>query len=77
SYILILSRSVVQFSQRNKDKIRTIKMDWLLIFELFLYTVPVLILLIHYISTRNEIKNGKRNQSVCRFVSHPAKAALY
>lgn len=45
SYILILSRSVVQFSQRNKDKIRTIKMDWLLILELFLYTVPVLILL--------------------------------
>lgn len=45
SYILILSRSVVQFSQRNKDKIRTIKMDWLLILELFLYTVPVLVLL--------------------------------
>ena len=45
SYILILSRSVVQFSQRNRDKIRTIKMDWLLILELFLYTVPVLVLL--------------------------------
>ena len=45
SYILILSRAVVKFSQRNKDKPRTLKMDWLLILQLFLYTVPVLILL--------------------------------
>ena len=45
SYILILSRSVVQFSQRHKEKVRTLGMDWLLILELFLYTIPVLLLL--------------------------------
>lgn len=45
SYILMLSRSVVQFSQRHKEKVRTLGMDWLLILELFLYTIPVLLLL--------------------------------
>ena len=45
SYILMLSRSVVQFSQRHKEKMRTLGMDWLLILELFLYTIPVLLLL--------------------------------
>ena len=45
SYILMLSRSVVQFSQRHKEKVRTLGMEWLLILELFLYTIPVLLLL--------------------------------
>lgn len=45
SYILMLSRVVVNFLQRYKDRERTVKLDFFLIFELALYTLPVLILL--------------------------------
>lgn len=44
-YILMLSRSVVTFYQRHKNKERTFKLDVYLILELALYTLPVLLLL--------------------------------
>ncbi|MBP2622522.1 FtsW/RodA/SpoVE family cell cycle protein [Streptococcus oricebi] len=46
SYILMLSRTVVSFIQRNKEHERSLKLDFLLILELFFYTLPVLGLLI-------------------------------
>lgn len=45
SYILMLSRVVVNFLKRYKDRERTIQLDFFLICELAVYTLPVLILL--------------------------------
>ncbi|MCY7218364.1 FtsW/RodA/SpoVE family cell cycle protein [Streptococcus cristatus] len=45
SYILMLSRVVVNFMQQHKKEERTIRLDFLLIFKLGLYTLPVLFLL--------------------------------
>ena len=45
SYILILARVVVQFTQKHKEKERTIALDFLLILWLIVFTLPVLVLL--------------------------------
>ena len=45
SYILILARVVVQFTQKHKEKERTIALDFLLILWLIIFTLPVLVLL--------------------------------
>ena len=45
SYILILARVVVQFTQKHKEKERTIAFDFLLILWLIVFTLPVLVLL--------------------------------
>ena len=45
SYILILARVVVQFTQKHKEKERTIAIDFLLILWLIIFTLPVLVLL--------------------------------
>ena len=45
SYILILARVVVQFTQKHKEKERTIAFDFLLILWLIIFTLPVLVLL--------------------------------
>lgn len=45
SYILMLARSIVSFFKRKEGRERTVKLDWLLILELVLYTLPVLGLL--------------------------------
>lgn len=44
-FILMLSRSIVQFLQRNKGRERLLRQDWFLILELTIYTIPVFILL--------------------------------
>lgn len=44
-FILILSRSIVQFLQRNKGRERLLRQDWFLILELTIYTIPVFVLL--------------------------------
>ncbi|MDO4666213.1 MAG: FtsW/RodA/SpoVE family cell cycle protein [Streptococcus sp.] len=46
SYILILARHVVYFLQKHKEEVRTIGLDFLLLLQLGLYTIPVLFLLI-------------------------------
>ena len=45
SYILILARVVVQFTQKHKEKERTIAFDFHLILWLIVFTLPVLVLL--------------------------------
>ena len=45
SYILILARVIVQFTQRHKEKERTIALDFHLILWLIVFTLPVLVLL--------------------------------
>lgn len=45
SYILILARVIVQFTQRHKGKERTIALDFHLILWLIVFTLPVLVLL--------------------------------
>ena len=45
SYILILARLIVQFTQKHKDWRRTIPLDFLLIVWMIAFTIPVLILL--------------------------------
>lgn len=45
SYILILARVIVQFTQKHKEKERTIAIDFLLILWLIVFTLPVLVLL--------------------------------
>lgn len=45
SYILILARVIVQFTQKHKEKERTIALDFLLILWLIIFTLPVLVLL--------------------------------
>lgn len=44
-FILMLSRSIVQFLQRNKGRERLLRQDWFLILELTIYTIPVFVLL--------------------------------
>ena len=44
-FILMLSRSIVRFLQRNKGRERWLRQDWLLILELTIYTIPVFALL--------------------------------
>lgn len=44
-FILMLSRSIVQFLQRNKGRERLLCQDWFLILELTIYTIPVFVLL--------------------------------
>ena len=44
-FILMLSRSIVRFLQRNKGRERWLRQDWLLIIELTIYTIPVFALL--------------------------------
>lgn len=44
-YILILARVVVQFTQKHKEKERTIALDFRLILWLIVFTLPVLVLL--------------------------------
>ena len=45
SYILILARVIVQFTQKHKEKERTIPLDFLLILWMIIFTLPVLVLL--------------------------------
>ena len=45
SYVLILARVIVQFTQKHKEKERTIAIDFLLILWLIIFTLPVLVLL--------------------------------
>ena len=45
SYILILARVLVQFTQKHKEKERTIALDFHLILWLIVFTLPVLVLL--------------------------------
>ena len=45
SYILILARVVVQFTQKHKESERTIPLDFLLILWMIIFTLPVLGLL--------------------------------
>lgn len=44
-FILMLSRSIVQFLRRNKGRERLLRQDWFLILELTIYTIPVFVLL--------------------------------
>lgn len=44
-FILMLSRSIVLFLQRNKGHERLLRQDWFLILELIVYTIPVFVLL--------------------------------
>ena len=44
-FILMLSRSIVQFLQRNKGRERLLRQDWFLILELTIYTIPVFVVL--------------------------------
>ena len=45
SYILILARVIVQFTQKHKESERTIPLDFHLILWLIVFTLPVLVLL--------------------------------
>ena len=45
SYILILARVIVQFTQKHKESERTIPLDFLLILWMIIFTLPVLVLL--------------------------------
>lgn len=45
SYVLMLARVIVQFTQKYKEKERTISLDFILILWMILFTIPVLILL--------------------------------
>ena len=45
SYVLILARVIVQFTQKHKEKERTIALDFHLILWLIVFTLPVLVLL--------------------------------
>ena len=45
SYILMLARVIVQFTKKHKEWHRTVSFDFLLIFWMILFTIPVLVLL--------------------------------
>lgn len=45
SYILILARIIVQFTQKHKEWRRTIHLDFLLIGWMIVFTIPILVLL--------------------------------
>ena len=45
SYILMLARVIVQFTKKHKEWRRTVLLDFLLIFWLIVFTIPVLVLL--------------------------------
>ena len=45
SYILMLARVIVQFTKKHKEWRRTVPLDFLLIFWMILFTIPVLLLL--------------------------------
>ena len=45
SYILILARIIVQFTQKHKEWRRTIPLDFLLIGWMIVFTIPILVLL--------------------------------
>lgn len=45
SYILMLAYVIVTFTKKYKDKARTIGLDFLLIFWMIIFTIPVLVLL--------------------------------
>ena len=45
SYILMLARVIVQFTKKHKEWRRTVPLDFLLIFWMILFTIPVLVLL--------------------------------
>ena len=45
SYILMLARVIVQFTKKHKEWKRTVPLDFLLIFWMILFTIPVLVLL--------------------------------
>lgn len=45
SYILMLARVIVQFTKKHKEWQRTVPLDFLLIFWMILFTIPVLVLL--------------------------------
>lgn len=45
SYILMLARVIVQFTKKHKEWRRTVSLDFLLIFWMILFTIPVLVLL--------------------------------
>ena len=45
SYILILARVIVQFTQKHKESERTIPLDFLLILWMIVFTLPVFVLL--------------------------------
>lgn len=45
SYILMLAYVIVMFTKKYKDKERTIGLDFLLIFWMIIFTIPVLVLL--------------------------------
>ena len=45
SYILMLARVIVQFTKKHKEWHRTVSLDFLLIFWMILFTIPVLVLL--------------------------------
>jgi len=45
SYILMLARVIVQFTKKHKEWRRTVPLDFLLIFWMIVFTIPVLVLL--------------------------------
>ena len=45
SYILMLARVIVQFTKKHKEWRRTVPLDFLLIFWMIIFTIPVLVLL--------------------------------
>ena len=45
SYILMLARVIVQFTKKHKEWQRTVPLDFLLIFWMIVFTIPVLVLL--------------------------------
>ena len=45
SYILMLARVIVQFTKKHKEWQRTVPLDFLLIFWMIIFTIPVLVLL--------------------------------
>ena len=45
SYILMLARVIVQFTKKHKEWKRTVPLDFLLIFWMIVFTIPVLVLL--------------------------------
>ena len=53
-FILMLSRSIVRFLQRNKGRERLLRQDWFLILELTIYTIPVFALL----ALQQDLGNG-------------------
>ena len=45
SYVLMLARVIVQFTKKHKEWQRTVPLDFLLIFWMIVFTIPVLVLL--------------------------------